>query len=182
VLHFALELRTSWAGSALTHPPMTVSAYMGGAGGIWSTTRDELAALRDAIDMVLTWPDAVRTEVARWLAPEAAKGNGVDPRPPAAPTKEAKVRQAKVRRPNAFSAKTAERKLIAAMADNPGMTVIALANSSNASRSPTGERLRQLAERGVVEKSASGRWRLRDDPPDPPPAGEASRPTAAPSS
>jgi hypothetical protein len=44
--------------------------------------RDELAALRDAIDTVLTWPDAVRDQVARWLTPAAAKPNGRDPHPP----------------------------------------------------------------------------------------------------
>jgi hypothetical protein len=53
------------------------------AGGM-PMTRDELAALRDAIDTVLTWPDAVRAEVARWLTP-AAKPNGRDPHPPPHP-------------------------------------------------------------------------------------------------
>jgi len=43
------------------------------------TNREELAALRDAIDTVLTWPDSARAEVARWLAPQASKGNGLDP-------------------------------------------------------------------------------------------------------
>ena len=40
-------------------------------------TREELVALRDAIDTVLTWPEAVRAEIARWLAPEAAKASDV---------------------------------------------------------------------------------------------------------
>jgi hypothetical protein len=31
---------------------------------------------RDASDAVLTWPDGVREQVARWLAPEASKPNG----------------------------------------------------------------------------------------------------------
>jgi hypothetical protein len=30
-------------------------------------TREELSMLRDAIDTVLTWPDVVRDQVARWL-------------------------------------------------------------------------------------------------------------------
>ena len=36
--------------------------------------RDEtsIAALRDAIDTVLTWPRRVLAEVARWLSPAAA--------------------------------------------------------------------------------------------------------------
>ena len=46
-------------------------------------TRNELAALRDAIDTVLTWPPAVLAEVARWLTPAAPQpGNGLDPHPP----------------------------------------------------------------------------------------------------
>jgi DNA-binding IclR family transcriptional regulator len=58
------------------------------------------------------------------------------------------------------------------MADNQNLTVIALANATNAGRSATGERLRQLAERGVVEKSATGRWRLKGEAagPMPPPS------------
>jgi hypothetical protein len=32
--------------------------------------REKFVAPRDAIDTVLTWPDAVRAEVARWLTPE----------------------------------------------------------------------------------------------------------------
>jgi hypothetical protein len=40
--------------------------------------RDELTALRDAIDVMLAWPDALRAEIARWLSPEAAKpGTGL---------------------------------------------------------------------------------------------------------
>ncbi len=46
-------------------------------------TRDELAALRDALEAVLTWPDGVREQIARWLRSEAAKpGNGLDAHPP----------------------------------------------------------------------------------------------------
>jgi hypothetical protein len=43
--------------------------------------REELSALRSAIDIVLTWPDSVRDQVAAWLTPVAPKGNGLDPRP-----------------------------------------------------------------------------------------------------
>jgi hypothetical protein len=121
-------------------------------------TRDELIQLRDAIDMTLALPDSVRALLAQWLAPEAAtKGNGVDHQPPA--TAAAPPRRAR-RKPSVFSAKTAERKLIEAMRDNPNLSVIALANAAGSSRSATGGRLRQLAESGLVEKSATGRWRL----------------------
>ena len=45
--------------------------------------RTELAALRDAIDQVLAWPDSVRAQVAAWLSPAPPKpGNGLDPHPP----------------------------------------------------------------------------------------------------
>jgi hypothetical protein len=62
------------------------------------------------------------------------------------------------------------------MADNPGLSVIALANAAGSSRSATGERLRQMALRGVVEKDLTGRWKLKSEkasanaqprPPDP---------------
>jgi hypothetical protein len=33
-------------------------------------TRDELAALRDALTAILTWPEPVLEQVAAWLAPE----------------------------------------------------------------------------------------------------------------
>ena len=66
------------------------------------------------------------------------------------------------------SPKTAERKLLAAMADNPGLSVIALANAAGSSRSATGERLRQMALRGVVAKDTTGRWKLKEAEPGPP--------------
>lgn len=74
-------------------------------------------------------------------------------------------RPARARAAKPTPAQAAERRLIAAMRDNSELTVVALANASNAGRSTTGERLRQLAKRGVVEKSATGRWRVKDDPP-----------------
>jgi hypothetical protein len=128
--------------------------------------RDELTALRDAIDVLLKCPDAVRAQFMKWFSPEAAKpGNGHDPHPPShlqAPY----VGKSKRGRPKT-STKTAERKLIAAMADNPGLSVIALANAAGSSRSATGERLRQMALRGMVEKDITGRWKLKGEEPRP---------------
>ena len=46
--------------------------------------REELVALRDALDAVLTWPESVCAEMARWLAAETAKPNGRDHDPPLA--------------------------------------------------------------------------------------------------
>lgn len=128
--------------------------------------RTELAALRDAIDMLLAWPECVREQMARWLAPEALKPNGDDPSPPVLtpPPRPAKARPAKP-----TPAQAAEQRLLAAMRDNPNSSVAALANAANASRSATGERLRRLSEAGVVEKDNAGRWRLK---------GEAARPIA----
>jgi hypothetical protein len=49
--------------------------------------REELTALRDAIGVMLAWPDAVRDQIAAWLKPEAsARPNGLDPHPPPAAT------------------------------------------------------------------------------------------------
>ena len=47
------------------------------------------------------------------------------------------------------------------MRENPGLSVAALPNAANASRSSTGERLRLASEAGVVEKDNAGRWRLQ---------------------
>jgi hypothetical protein len=136
-------------------------------------TREELVQLRDAIDMTLALPDSIRELLAQWLAPEAAKPNGRDPHPPvpSPPPKAASTpRPAKAQRanPGAAHGRAAERKLIAAMRDNPNLTVVALANAAGSSRSAAGERLRQMALRGVVEKDLTGRWKLRGAEPDPP--------------
>jgi hypothetical protein len=129
-------------------------------------SRDELAALRDAIDVALSWPDRVRDLVGQWLAPETAKPNGRDaastPRP-------AEPRHRK----SAVSVKAAERKLLEVMRASSDLTVAALAEASHAGRSATGDRLRRLAARGAVEKDGNGRWKLKKQEP---------RPTSAPPS
>ena len=139
--------------------------------------REELAALRDAIDTLLEMPDNVRAEVARWLALPASKPNGHDPHPPpiASTVNAKKLGDFPPRRsPTPYAGKAragspstsakADRKLIEAMGSSPGLTVAALATTVAAGRSATGARLRQLAARGVVEKSATGRWKLREEP------------------
>jgi hypothetical protein len=49
------------------------------------------------------------------------------------------------------------------MQDNPGLSVIALANAAGASRSMTGERFQRLAQAGKIEKNRAGRgvWSRR---------------------
>ena len=127
-------------------------------------TRNELAALRDAIDTVLTWPPAVLAEVARWLTPAAPQpGNGLDPHPPpielrsgesaAIPSVAAlSKRPGKARPAKPSPAKAAEQRLLTAMRENPGLSVNALANAAGSSRSATGERLRRLASRGTCRE------------------------------
>ena len=162
-------------------------------------TRDELAALRDAIDTVLTWPPAVLAEVARWLSPPAAKPNGHDPHPPttgragpngppeagngqengeaggpngppgAAAARQMTPRPAKARR-NTSNTPTAEQKLIAALEQSPSASISRLAKAAGANRTSTRERLQLLADRGAVTRDGEGRWRL---------TGEESRPMPA---
>jgi hypothetical protein len=161
--------------------------------------RDEITALRDVLDLILRLPDDLRGQVAAWLSPAAAKpGNGLDPHPPTvAPTPGAgtdqellgavqrsstkptpyagKARRGKSRESiselkSNLPARTAEQRLLTALQEHSGARVAALAKAVASSRSRTGERLRQLAARGVVTKDVGGHWRL---------AGEEARPTEA---
>jgi Winged helix-turn-helix DNA-binding len=140
-------------------------------------TREELIQLRDAIDLTLALPDNIRELLAQWLAPAAAKPNGHDHNPPApmSTPRMVKVQAKRIRKPP--PAQVAERKLLAAMRDNPGLSVIALANAAGSSRTATGERLRQMAARGVVEKDLTGRWKLKSE--EPRSAGDEAGPTIA---
>lgn len=79
-----------------------------------------------------------------------------------AETAKVSPRQVKARRGKPpTSAKTAEQRLLTALQEHPGASVITLASASGTSRSAAGERLRVLARRGIVEKDAAGRWRLK---------------------
>jgi hypothetical protein len=140
--------------------------------------RTELAALHDALGVMLAWPPAVFDQIARWITPEAApKPNGRDPHPP--PTSRPTRRRAGPRRDTPFNVKTAERRLLAAMQETPGLSVAALAKAVGSSRSATGARLQRLAERGAIEKNRDGRWRLAGNEPGATPAREDWRPTEA---
>ena len=136
----------------------------GPAGGTGRENRDELAALRDAIDTVLDLAARCARRGCPLAPPVAAKPNGRDPHPP--PPRQ--VRQ------SAFAAKTAERKLIAAMRAAPGASVIMLARSVGGNRSSVGEQLRKLALTGAIEKASDGHWRLKAEE-------TKSRPMSAPS-
>jgi hypothetical protein len=86
--------------------------------------REELLKLHAALGSLLALPDNIRALLAQWL--EASKPNGHDhhppatpPTPPLRPAKAAFTAQGKSSRKSTFSAKTAERKLLEAMAANP---------------------------------------------------------------
>jgi hypothetical protein len=147
----------------------------------WSMTFDELTALHDALSAVLSWPDVVRAEIARWLAPE--RPNGRDPHPPPIAAT-GKAPETSGFSPPARRGKpanvNAERKLLAAMRDAPGSSVAELARATGSGKSTAGERLRGLAARGAVVKDEVGRWRLVGEEASPPAGGPDPRPPQPP--
>lgn len=149
-------------------------------------TRDELIALRNAIDATLPLPAPMRVMLARWLLPEPAPkpGNGRDLHPPPASAEPPPPARARPLNPLGRPAKgnAAERKLLTAMRENPGASLATLAGLIGGSRSTVGERLRQLARRGAIEKDDAGRWRIADEraSPMPSPAEAEPRPTPPP--
>ena len=130
-------------------------------------TREELAQLRDAIDTVLAWPDSIRELLAKWL--ETAKPNGHDPHPPELATpKAAPVSRPAASKPHAAKrydnpahARAAERRLIAAMREHPGLSAASLAKIVGAGWSTTKERLRRMGAQALIEKDPDGRWRVK---------------------
>jgi Winged helix-turn-helix DNA-binding len=148
-------------------------------------TREELIALRDAIDITLALPDSVREMLVKMLTPETAKPNGHDRHPPAS----ASIISASPPRAmktqfiaNPAQVQAAEKRLLAALRANPGASIHALAKAAGANRSSTGERLRRLAAHGVTGKDAAGRWKVKDEEPRPEPMeGPTERPTPPPS-
>ena len=132
-------------------------------------TREELVALRDAIDITLALPDSIRELLAQWLTPAAAKPNGRDPHPPvptptlkAAPTLRSDASKPHVakRYDNPANAPAAERKLLAAMRERPGLSAASLAKIVGAGLSTTKERLRRIGAQELIEKAPDGRWQV----------------------
>jgi hypothetical protein len=126
-------------------------------------TREELLALRDAIDEVLVWPDSVRDQIVQWLSPETAKPNGRDHHPPARENGPAagqflKAAAAPTPRPTRArpgkppSGKAAEQRLIAAMQEHSGASVNVLAKAAGESlehrRAPARARLARGGHEG----------------------------------
>jgi hypothetical protein len=136
--------------------------------------REELVALRDVIDAMLRLPDAVRSAIARWFAPQLVKPNGHDvasnalaatpkaSEPEPTPRHEVSA-SARSRGKAVDPAKAAERPLVVAMGLNPGASVNTLAKATGATRSTTGERLRRLATQGLSRKTlmGDGGWRAK---------------------
>jgi hypothetical protein len=104
--------------------------------------REELTALRDAIDMTLALPDSIRELLAQWLTPAAAKPNGHDHRPPVPPPR---PKAAPMPRPAASKPHTAKRH------DNP-------AHARAAER-------RLLAAQELIDKDPAGHWRVKGEGP-----------------
>jgi Winged helix-turn-helix DNA-binding len=137
-------------------------------------TREELTALRDAIDMTLALPDSIRGLLAQWLAPAATRPNGHDPHPPVPP---ASPKAAPAPRPasskpydNPAHARAAEKKLLAAMREHPGLSAASLAKVVGAGLSTTKERLRRMGAQELIEKAPDGHWRVKGKEPHPTPA------------
>jgi hypothetical protein len=125
--------------------------------------REELLTLHAALGAVLALPDSVRELLVKWLTPAAAKPNGRDPHPPVPLATPRPTKAKSTRRMKPTPAQAAEQRLLTAMRQNPGLSVIALANAAGSGRSATGERLRQMALRGMVEKDITGRWKLKGE-------------------
>jgi hypothetical protein len=129
-------------------------------------TREELAQLRDALSATLALPDSVRTMLAQWLSAEPSKPNGVDAKPgngldrhpaPIAPTPRP-ARTSAVR--STRGARSAERKLLAALQEHPDQSAGALARASGDALTTTKTRLKRLSARGAIERGPAG-WRLK---------------------
>ena len=148
-------------------------------------TREELVQLRDAIDITLALPDSIREILAQWLAPAAAKPNGHAPHPLTPTLKPApaasKPRTSK-RYDNPAHARAAERKLLAAMRERPGLSAASLAKVVGAGLSTTKERLRRMGAQELIEKDPAGHWRVKLEEPRPTALREEARPTIASSS
>jgi DNA-binding transcriptional ArsR family regulator len=128
-----------------------------------SMNREQLVTLHAAMSALLALPPSMLDEIARWLAPAAAKPNGHDPHPPngkdldpppiASPSHSGKARHVA----------TTDERLLAALRDAPGLSAVKLAAASRVHRATVGERLRDLAGRGLVEKDDDGRWRAVEE-------------------
>jgi hypothetical protein len=126
--------------------------------------RAELGVLRDAIDTILSWPDPMRDQIARWLQTDASKPNRADRGTPRSRSN----RQRGVM-PSVESA-AREQALLEAMRDQPEAGVVQWAKATHCDKSAVSMRLGRLAKRGVVGRDGNGRWRLLGANPTMPPS------------
>jgi len=126
--------------------------------------RAELGALRDAIDTILSWPDPVRDQIARWLQTDASKPNRADRGTP-----RSRSNRQRGFMPSIESA-AREQALLEAMRDHPEAGVVQWAKATHCDKSAVSMRLGRLAKRGVVERDGEGRWRLLGANPTMPPS------------
>ena len=124
--------------------------------------RAELGALRDAIDTILSWPDPVRDQIARWLH-QHAKPNRADRGTP-----RSRSNRQRGFMPSVEEA-ACERALLEAMRDHPEAGVVQWAKATHCDKSAVSMRLGRLARRGVVERDGEGRWRVAAANPTMPP-------------
>ena len=113
--------------------------------------RVELAALRDAIDTVLNWPDSVRGQIAHWLQTDASNPKGTDP---------GRSNRGRGFKPGVGESAARERALLEAMRDDPEAGVVQWAKTTRCDKSAVSMRLGRLAKRGVVKRDGNGCWRL----------------------
>jgi hypothetical protein len=128
--------------------------------------RAELGALRDAIDMILAWPDSVRDQIAQWLQTDASKPKGADP----GQLSRSRSNRRRGFKPSAEESVARERALLEAMRDDPEAGVVQWAKTTRCDKSSVSMRLGRLAKRGLVERDGNGRWRLAVANPTTPPS------------
>jgi hypothetical protein len=128
--------------------------------------RAELGALRDAIDMILTWPDSVRDQITQWLQTDVSKPKGADP----GPLSRSRSNRPPGFKPSAEDSAGRERALLEAMRDDPEAGVVQWAKTTRCDKSAVSMRLGRLAKRGLVERDGNGRWRLAATNPTMPPS------------
>jgi len=125
-------------------------------------TREELIALRDAIDATLALPESVHRLLMLILT--GARTNGLDHDPPPNDLRSAEGVAPKSRstppRPPTDPLSAAERKLVATLRDHPAISMNEAAKLAGAARSSTNARLQRLEARGNVERDDAGRWQL----------------------
>ena len=98
------------------------------------------------------------------------------PTPAAAPTPHSTALKPRERHDNPAHARAAERKLLAAMRERPGLSA-SLAKIVGAGVSATKERLRRMGAQELIEKAPDGRWQVKAE--EPRTTEDAARPTIA---